>query len=137
MEPTTTDRPLRHAVRHYLEMVLAMCVGMIVLGGVGVGLAVLLGLPATYGAEIDALLMATTMAAGMAVWMRHRGHSWIPVAQMSGSMYVAFGILFVPLWMSLITPSDLMLWGHVLMLPAMAGAMLLRPGEYTRPHRHA
>ena len=81
------------------------------------------------------MLMATTMAVGMAVWMRYRGHGWAPVAEMCAAMYVPFLALFVPLWTSLITPDELMLWGHLLMLPAMAAVMLLRPAEYGLPAR--
>jgi hypothetical protein len=36
----------------------------------------------------------------------------------------------VPLAFDLISEGALMLWGHVLMLVAMAAAMLLRPHEY-------
>ena len=137
--PSTTGHAparLRHAVRHYLEMVLAMAAGMLVLGALAAGLLTALGLPVSFGTEIDALLMATTMAAGMALWMRHRGHRRAPVLQMCAAMYVPFLALFVPLWTETITPDQLMLWGHLLMLPAMAVVMLLRPDEYTRPlHR--
>jgi hypothetical protein len=46
------------------------------------------------------------------------------------AMYVPFLVLFVPFGLELIDKDALLLWGHVLMLPAMAGAMLLRPREY-------
>jgi hypothetical protein len=131
---TTDHRALRHAVRHYVEMVLAMGVGMLVLGGAGAALSAVLGLPTSWGPEIDSLLMATTMSVGMAVWMRHRRHGWAPVAEMCAAMYLPFVALFWPLWSGTISPDDLVLWGHVLMLPAMAAAMLLRPREYTCPH---
>lgn len=137
--PSTTGHAptrLRHAIRHYVEMVLAMVAGMLVFGALAAGLLTVLGLPVSYGPETDALLMATTMALGMALWMRHRGHRRTPVLQMCAAMYVPFLALFVPLWTETITPDELMLWGHLLMLPAMAGVMLLRPDEYTRPqHR--
>lgn len=131
---TGTRHGMRHAVRHYLEMVLAMCAGMAVLVAVGGGLSAL-GLPVSFGVEADTLLMATAMALAMAVWMRHRRHGWAAVLEMSAAMYLPFVALFVPLWTATITPDDLVLWGHLLMLPAMAGAMMLRPHEYTRPHQ--
>lgn len=133
MHPTTTHHGLRHAARHYLEMVLAMCAGMLVLGGAGTAVLGLLGLPTSVGPEIDSMLMATTMSAGMALWMRYRGHGWAPVAEMCAAMYLPFVALFVPLWTATITPDGLMLAGHLLMLPAMAAVMLLRPREYGLP----
>jgi len=134
--PTQTVSPSTHAhsrartawhvVRHYLEMVVAMLVGMIVLGQ-----AESLVWPAlTVGAEVGVMIMATNMAIGMGVWMRVRGHSWRGIAEMSASMYLPFMVLLVPYWAGAIDGGALMTWGHVLMLPAMALAMALRPSEY-------
>jgi hypothetical protein len=49
---------------------------------------------------------------------------------MSASMYLPFVVLLVPFWAGAISEHALMTWGHVLMLPAMAVPMLLRPSEY-------
>jgi flagellar biosynthetic protein FliP len=46
-------------------------------------------------------------------------------------MYLPFLVLFPPLWAGLISAGTVMVGGHVLMLPAMAAAMLLRRAEYT------
>jgi hypothetical protein len=62
--------------------------------------------------------------------MKVRGHRWRPIVEMGAAMYVPFLVLFVPLALGLIGEGALMLWGHLLMLPAMAVAMLLRPHEY-------
>ena len=112
--------------RHYLEMVVAMVVGMVVLGPLE-GL-VWPGLDDRI--DVHALVMATNMAIGMGAWMRFRGHSWRGIAEMSASMYLPFAVLLVPYWAGAIGADALMTWGHVLMLPAMALAMLLRPAEY-------
>ena len=77
-----------------------------------------------------ALIMATNMTVAMSAWMKVRGHRWRPIAEMGVAMYVPFLLLFVPLGLELIDSGALMLWGHLLMLPAMAVAMLLRPKEY-------
>jgi flagellar biosynthetic protein FliP len=77
------------------------------------------------------MIMATNMAIGMGVWMRVRGHSWRGIAEMSASMYLPFAVLLVPYWAGAIGSGTLMTWGHVLMLPAMALAMALRPAEYS------
>ena len=77
-----------------------------------------------------ALIMATNMTVAMSAWMKVRRHGWRPIAEMGAAMYVPFLVLFVPLALGLIGTGGLMLWGHLLMLPAMAAAMLLRPHEY-------
>ncbi|GAA0919628.1 hypothetical protein [Streptomyces thermoalcalitolerans] len=118
-------------VRHFLEMVVVMAVGMVALHPVwrvvldSVGASGLMRNPYT-----GALIMATNMTAAMSAWMRFRGHRWRPIAEMGAAMYVPFLVLFVPMALGLIDEAALMLWGHVLMLPAMAAAMLLRPYEY-------
>jgi hypothetical protein len=50
-------------------------------------------------------------------------------------MYLPFVVLFVPLWAGVITEATLFVAGHLLMLPAMLGVMLLHPSEYSG-HRH-
>ena len=116
---------------HFAEMVVAMAVGMVVLHPVwmsvldAVGAVWLMHNPYT-----GALIMATNMTVAMSAWMKVRGHRWRPIAEMGAAMYVPFLVLFVPLALGLIGTGALMLWGHLLMLPAMAAAMLLRPHEY-------
>ena len=115
-----------HLVRHYLEMVLAMIVGMVVLGAAE-GL-VWPGLDDR--ADVHALVMATNMAIGMGAWMRFRGHSWPAITEMSAAMYVPFAVLLVPYWTGAVSGSFLSTARHVLMLPAMALAMWWRLDEY-------
>ena len=127
---THRPRPKRFAL-HFAEMVVAMVVGMVVLHPVwmvgldAVGAAGLMNNPYT-----GALIMATNMTVAMSAWMKVRGHRWRPIVEMGAAMYVPFLVLFVPFGLDLIDNDALMLWGHVLMLPAMAVAMLLRPHEY-------
>ena len=75
-------RVVWHLVRHYLEMVVAMVVGMVVLGPLW-SLA-WPGLSSNVVAE--SLVMATDMALGMGAWMRLRGHSWSAITVMSAAM---------------------------------------------------
>ena len=117
---------VRHFVQHYAEMVVAMLVGMAVLGW----LEGLVWPGLTPRVDLDVLVMATNMSVGMGVWMRVRGHSWRGIAEMSAAMYLPFVVLLVPFWAGLVGEHALMTWGHVLMLPAMAAVMLLRPDEY-------
>ena len=116
---------------HFAEMVVAMAIGMVALHPVWMVVLDALGA----GELMDnpyagALIMATNMTVAMSAWMKIRGHRWRPIAEMGAAMYLPFVALFVPLALGLISEGALMLWGHVLMLPAMAAAMLLRPSEY-------
>jgi hypothetical protein len=125
---TTHSRGHRvwHFVRHYLEMVVAMLAGMLVLGP----LEGLVWPALTARPDVGVMVMATNMAIGMGAWMRFRGHSWRGISEMSASMYVPFAVLLVPFWAGAIGEHTMMTWGHLLMLPAMALVMLLRPSEY-------
>ena len=117
---------LWHFLRHYLEMVLAMLAGMVTLGP----LEHLVWPALTARADVGVLVMATNMSIGMGAWMRFRGHSWRGTAEMSAAMYLPFAVLLVPYWAGTLGASALMAWGHLLMLPAMALVMLVRPAEY-------
>lgn len=135
MSVTAVARPTVRAtltsrtfVVHYLQMLAAMIVGMVVLGPLSM-------LVPAAGAEVDALLMATWMTVGMAVWMRWRRHSWASTVEMGLAMYLAFVVLFPPYWLGLLSDHGMMVAGHVVMLPAMAVAMLHRREEYVAHHR--
>ena len=118
-------------VLHFGEMVAAMVVGMVVLHPVWMFLLDTVGAPGLMANPYTgALIMATNMTVAMSAWMRFRGHRWLPIVEMGAAMYVPFLVLFIPLFLQLIDKDALMLWGHLLMLPAMAVAMLLRPREY-------
>jgi len=119
-------RMIRHLVRHYLEMVLAMLAGMFVLGAI----EHLVWPGLMDRTDVGAMVMATNMAVGMGAWMRFRGHTWRGIVEMSAAMYVPFVVLLVPFWFGAVSGGAVMTWGHVLMLPAMAVPMVLRPHEY-------
>ncbi|WP_433200495.1 hypothetical protein ACQP00_28880 [Dactylosporangium sp. CS-047395] len=126
MTTLVTPRVSRRTfVRHFVEMVLAMAVGMVVLDP-------LWPLPPAIAGRTDvsALVTATDMAIAMAVWMWHRGHGRAAVAEMTAAAYVPFLLLLVPWWAGLVTDGAVLLGGHLLMLPAMLLAMLRRAGEY-------
>jgi hypothetical protein len=118
-------------LRHYLEMLAAMFVGMVVLGAAVRGVLALAGLefPAQYP-ELVALEMAFDMSAGMVVWMRHRGHGWASTLEMAGAMFTPAVVLFPLLWLGVITGESLLLLEHVAMFPLMFLVMLRRRGEY-------
>ena len=126
---TTARRPTWRAtltnrgfVVHYLQMLAAMGIGMLVLGP--------LSMLVDAGVEVHALLMATWMTAGMTAWMAYRRHSWQATAEMALAMYLSFAVLLPAYWLGVLSGPGVILAGHVLMLPAMALAMLRRREEY-------
>lgn len=122
-------------VRHYLEMVAAMLIGMAVLGPLESLLLNPFGWAELRGqVEFRLLVMATNMTVAMVVWMRFRGHGWGANAEMAAAMYGSFVVLFPPLWLGLVSPGGVMMLGHTLMFVAMAAVMLLRRAQYTGHH---
>lgn len=125
-------------LRHLFEMLVAMIVGMVVLGGLVSAMFALLGHANLFHyAALRAILMATYMTIGMSVWMRYRGHNWQRVGEMAAAMFAPFLVLLVPFWVGLISGGVLLVGGHLLMLPCMVAAMLYRHAEYSQDHgRH-
>jgi flagellar biosynthetic protein FliP len=113
----------RTFVVHYLQMLAAMGVGMVVLEPLSMHVV------HHAGAELEVLLMATTMVAGMTAWMVYRRHPWPGIAEMIAAMYVAVTVPFPLYWIGALDPVGLTILGHVLMLPAVAVAMLRRRGR--------
>jgi hypothetical protein len=131
MNPT-----IRAFVRHYLEMVAAMLLGMLVLYPPWVWATRDVTGGWLLRPETDALVMATTMVVPMALWMRVRGHGTATTVEMSLAMYAGFVLLFPVLWLDGLSGDDVVMLGHVLMLVLMLVAMLARRGEYAG-HHHA
>jgi flagellar biosynthetic protein FliP len=121
----TRPRRVRSVLRfalHYLEMVVAMAVGMFALAPLWhLAWPGLMDLPTAH-----VVVMATNMSIGMAVWMRIRKHSWTGIAWMCAAMYVAFAVVLPPYWAGLIDAGTMETAGHVLMLPLMLVVMLRR-----------
>jgi hypothetical protein len=124
-------RPAWTFTRHYLEMVLAMLLGMATLFP--------LWALATSGAsdagwlhrtDVESLVMATTMSVPMAAWMAYRGHRWWLTLEMCAAMYAGFVLLFPLLWTGALDEMGVMMAGHTLMPLFMLAAMLLRRREY-------
>lgn len=131
----------RHFARHYLVMVAVMFVGMAVLG-----VPAELGLNAVGSSWSDLhenapaamlALMCFTMTAPMVAWMKRMGHGRRANVEMALAMIVPTLAVIALLGAGLLAgDGGLMLIEHVAMLAAMFGVMLLRPEEYSRPHRH-
>lgn len=132
------SKPWRRFLRHFLEMVAAMLVGMVVLAPVWVGVFALLGCRSLLEhAGVHALAMATDMAIGMSVWMHHRDHSWASIGEMVGAMYLPFLVVLGPYRLGLMSADTMLTLGHVLMVPCMLAVMLHRRQEYTQDHHPA
>lgn len=120
---STTQPTVHHAHRrwaaigrHYLEMVLAMLVGMIVLGAVRSALG--LTVPFADSPGWSYVLMATDMALSMVLWMRWRGCSWAMTLQMYAAMYLP--VVLLPLvWAGSMAAMTFMVLAHVVMMLAM------------------
>jgi hypothetical protein len=134
----STKRRTAAFIRHYVEMVIVMFAGMIVLGMPGEAALHAIGsgtseLRETAPATVF-LGMALTMTVPMVAWMRYRGHSWQPTLEMAASMVIPTLIAISLLGAGLASFAALMGLEHVAMLLGMLLAMLLRPDEYTGHH---
>jgi hypothetical protein len=128
------SRARKQFIRHYVEMVIAMFAGMVVLG-IPAEAALRATGTSSHELYVDApalalLGMAVIMTVPMVAWMRHRGHGWRPNAEMAGSMFLpTFAVMaLLPAGIEVMT---LMGIQHVVMFPAMFVAMLLRRDEYS------
>jgi hypothetical protein len=130
----------RRFIRHYVEMVVAMFAGMIVLGIPGEAALRAVG-TSTSELRVDApalvlLGMATMMTIPMVAWMRRMGHGWRPCNEMAASMFLPTFLVIAMMAAGVAGFGMAMTLEHVLMLPAMLVAMLLRREEYSCDHRH-
>ena len=118
-------------IRHYIEMVLAMAIGMFALMPLWAVALQATGAPHLLDhAEPMALAMATDMAIGMGAWMAFRRHGWRDIAEMTAAMYLPFVIFFPVTLAGAMTSGALMVAGHALMLAAMLAVMLRRRDHY-------
>lgn len=121
--PRTNTRKLLRFAGHYLEMAVAMIVGMVALAPLW---------PAGWVArpDVHAMTMAIDMTIAMALWMRIRRHSWPRTAEMSATMFLPFVVLLVPYWLGAISGMTVMVAAHVIMFPLMLAVMLWRRADY-------
>lgn len=121
--PRTTTRKLLRFAAHYVEMVVAMIVGMVALAPLW---------PAEWVArpDVHTMTMAIDMTIAMALWMLIRRHSWPRTAEMSATMFLPFAVLLVPYWLGAISAMTVMVAAHVIMFPLMLAVMLWRRTDY-------
>ncbi|GHJ53087.1 hypothetical protein Nm8I071_23940 [Nonomuraea sp. TT08I-71] len=126
--------PHRAFARHYLEMLVAMAIGVLPL--YPRWKLATSGHPADWlhRADIDSLAMATTMVAPMARWMRFRGHITAGGGDVPGDVCRLHHPLPL-LWLGASRTAGLAMLGHVLMLVLMLGAVIARYREYSHSRR--
>ena len=118
-----------HFTRHLAEMVIAMLVGM---GLLGMAIQVL-GTPPGYDNPlVEYGLMGVAMAIPMVGWMRFRGHSWADGLEMTVAMLLPLLALLLPSALGLGGPTghSLMMLSHLAMIAGMAVLMLFRWDRY-------
>jgi hypothetical protein len=128
-------RSVSHFIRHYVEMVVAMLLGMAVLG---LPAGWVMSAAGTSWSELhtDApalmlLGMAVTMTVPMVGWMRYRGHGWQTNTEMSAAMFLPTFAVIAVLWGGAVEDiGTLLVIEHVAMFVSMLVAMLLRRDEY-------
>ena len=133
------SHPARNFFIHFLEMLLAMAVGMVV-GGVAFWGAVGAKSGINFdqaGLRFPVLLLAVVaicMTVPMVGWMRLRGHGWRISSEMAASMVIPAIPFILLTWFRVITWPACGLY-CLLTIPAMLIAMFLRRSEYSQ-HRH-
>ena len=127
-----------HFTRHFLEMVLAMMIGM---GAFGLALAVIGEPPGYANLLVRYGVMGAFMAAPMVAWMRYRGHSWSDGGEMTAAMLVPMlaPVALVELGVAVpgLSEGTLMMLSHVAMIAGMVALMVYRFERYAhRPGGH-
>jgi hypothetical protein len=134
--PSVRDALNRSFLRHFLEMIVAMAIGMAALDEVAwllfSGLA---GIDMFANPLLFAPVMTVNMIIGMGLYMKIRHHSALSVFEMSAAMVIPVCILIGPHWLGLVSGDVLVAGSMILMLPAMVGVMLYRRGEYSMSHQ--
>jgi peptidoglycan biosynthesis protein MviN/MurJ (putative lipid II flippase) len=144
---TSTAREQEHRrrtfLRHLVEMIIAMMLGMCVLGMAFRGIHTALfggGFDAAWRQHTELAVFAMTfnMALPMVLWMHHRGHTWERCGEMAGAMFLLGLVVLVPFWAGAISSGVVLPLEMMLMIPAMIGVMALRYDEYaTHPRGHS
>ncbi len=107
---------------HFVEMQLAMMVGMM-LGGP-------LGIAAVGSVELRAALWLVAMIVPMVGWMTLRGMPWRSSAEMSAAMIVPTLAILPVFWAGLVSGPAFIGFEHLSMAPAMLALMVYRHREY-------
>jgi flagellar biosynthetic protein FliP len=126
--PAARLRPIARFVGHYAEMVVAMIVGMAVLGIPVDAIARSQGYDDLYHQlpALGAIVMTAIMTGPMALWMVVRGHDRQMIAEMSLAMIVPAIALMLASRIGLVAASSIPMLTDPLMYASMLAVMLAR-----------
>jgi hypothetical protein len=129
-------------LRHYVEMVLAMAVGMPVFGVLFVSPLDPLGYRTDLQGHpyVRELLMLAMMTVPMVAFMAYRRHSLrLTLEMVAGMALPALAVIGLTAGGRVpgFTTATLTIWSHAAMLIGMLLAMLYRRSEYSGHHDHA
>ncbi|MFG1695177.1 DJ-1/PfpI family protein [Nonomuraea sp. NPDC049309] len=110
---------------HYVELVIAVNLGMLLLG-----MAVGALLPAGTRADVGMMIMVAEMAVVPALWMAVRRHRKRAIGEMAAVIFAPFVILSVLFWLEVLGLAQVSMIGHWAMYVLMAASVLRRRGEY-------
>jgi hypothetical protein len=124
-------------VRHYVEMVVVMFLGMFVLMAPAGWLFGAFGTSwSRLSPAMNMFAMALTMTVPMIGWMRYCGHTWRANLEMAASMLVPTFAAMALLSAGVGTRGSLTVPEHAAMLSCMLAVMLLRRDEYSCATHH-
>ena len=116
-------------------MVLAMVLGMVVLGGLAELLFAAAGSSLSdQSGSTQVMLMGLNMTVPMVLWMSYRGHAAARNAEMALSMIVPSVAAAALAWAGALESGAALGVQHAVMIPAMLGVMLWRYQDYSHPH---
>jgi hypothetical protein len=125
----------RAFARHFGEMVLAMFLGMFVLGGLAQLVFEVFGSSLSdHSGGFQVMLMGFNMTLPMVIWMSYRGHDRIRNAEMAASMIVPSLFAAILAWAGVLGDMGALALQHSVMIPAMLAVMLWRHEHYSRTH---
>ena len=118
-------------IRHFGEMLVAMLLGMAVLGGAAqlAFLAAGTSVGAASGA-VQVLLMGLSMTVPMVAWMLYRGHGQTRTLEMGAAMVVPSSAAAALAGAGALEAQAALGVQHAAMIPAMLAVMLCRYGHY-------
>ena len=133
--PKIASGSKRVFARHFGEMVLAMVVGMAVLGGLAELAFAGSGSSLTdQSGAFQVTLMGLSMTLPMVAWMAYRGHTATQNVEMAGSMVVPTMIAAALALAGTLESAGALELQHIVMIPAMLGVMLWRYQDYSHSH---
>jgi hypothetical protein len=129
----SASRTFWSLILHFLEMIVAMAVGMTALFPLW-ELATRAAASRNWlaGMETQALAMTTAMTLPMAAWARIRGSSPSLMTKMCLAMYAGPLVILLFHWGGMIADQEVMMFGHGLMVLFMFVALLSGRRQYAR-----